>query len=433
MAKLEQVRKLAGMIADRYSLTVPVDLTPLMNEVCTLEKRADLDVDGYTILDCKPPKMVLRADVYPRRERFTIAHELGHILIPWHNGRSTYADRKRKASYLDRNEIEADTFAAELLLPRKWLAQYLQESSGKLLQQQIYEITEMADVSVLACIRSLQQHWSKENLLFYTLPDWEYYQRSIPGGFHFALYRPTENRTLAFYKCCATLYEEFQYGAYRMAYFQFLQLPAPEELVSTYRDAGCDMARWILQLTNGYSARVIPFLDTLLSCVPDRIIALVFLNGHKATAFCSKSLNGYYFPETSNYEVEKENAMRLHSTYMTSELDLNGLGKLFCLKAPYNVVPDRRSSNPNLLLRKLLAEVYQNNDERKLAGRKVNGFLGGNNNRKEKGSMQEFYDELFDRMRTEPILAPLLQHADFPAFLFGKIFDMLSTKGVSHL
>lgn len=60
------------------------------------------------------------------RKRFSLAHELGHILIPWHWGTtvshdsddgSTDAD-SRQYSALER---EANRFAAELLMPTAWL------------------------------------------------------------------------------------------------------------------------------------------------------------------------------------------------------------------------------------------------------------------------------------------------------------------------
>ena len=67
-------------------------------------------LDGYTILDCTPPKMILQSGVFSKRMRFAMAHELGHILIPWHNGKTTFADRKNSAALIDRNEVEADAF-----------------------------------------------------------------------------------------------------------------------------------------------------------------------------------------------------------------------------------------------------------------------------------------------------------------------------------
>lgn len=62
---------------------------------------------------------VVNADDHPNRRRFTVAHEIGHYLF--HPFRETYIDwnfRNNKSSEgTDRHEIEANAFAAELLMP----------------------------------------------------------------------------------------------------------------------------------------------------------------------------------------------------------------------------------------------------------------------------------------------------------------------------
>jgi len=64
----------------------------------------------------------------PARKRFTIAHELGHYFL--HEGISAHYDRDYKLNYRSAEssqatnveEIEANFFAASLLMPREFLA-----------------------------------------------------------------------------------------------------------------------------------------------------------------------------------------------------------------------------------------------------------------------------------------------------------------------
>ncbi len=56
---------------------------------------------------------------------------------------------------------------------------------------------------------------------------------------------------------------------------------------------------------------------------------------------------------------------------------MDDLGKLLCLNAPYNTAPKAYSHDPNLLLHRLLDEVYLDREERISASQKVNGFIGG--------------------------------------------------------
>jgi Zn-dependent peptidase ImmA (M78 family) len=57
----------------------------------------------------------------PTRQRFTIAHEIGHFLL--HKGRPLFIDRFVRVNWRngqsDREEVQANAFAAELLMPRK--------------------------------------------------------------------------------------------------------------------------------------------------------------------------------------------------------------------------------------------------------------------------------------------------------------------------
>jgi IrrE N-terminal-like domain len=70
---------------------------------------------------------VVNADQHPNRTRFSIAHELGHFLL--HPPEETYVDPRFTANFRgdrasegsDPCEIEANAFAAELLMPAEWV------------------------------------------------------------------------------------------------------------------------------------------------------------------------------------------------------------------------------------------------------------------------------------------------------------------------
>lgn len=64
---------------------------------------------------------------HPNRQRFTIAHEIGHVLL--HKGTEVHVDRsyrvnlrnKVSSQAVDKDEIEANRFAAALLMPEHML------------------------------------------------------------------------------------------------------------------------------------------------------------------------------------------------------------------------------------------------------------------------------------------------------------------------
>ena len=115
-------------------------------------------------LDRRPPtasslppaagtKCSIRSTRPPSRKRFTLAHELGHVLIPWHIGtildEIDFSDTRKDLSYWEL-ENEANRFAAELLMPRRWVRQL----AGRLENPcEVLEwLIEMAEVSMDAAL-----------------------------------------------------------------------------------------------------------------------------------------------------------------------------------------------------------------------------------------------------------------------------------------
>ncbi len=62
------------------------------------------------------------ADDHPNRQRFTLAHELGHYVLE-HNPMFTEAEPRDFGDPTPLNEREADYFAAVLLMPEEWVRQ----------------------------------------------------------------------------------------------------------------------------------------------------------------------------------------------------------------------------------------------------------------------------------------------------------------------
>src|SRR5436190_23962328 len=80
-------KKLATRLIAARSLRPPIDVQALLAEVADVEEIAwpQRGVDAVVVrLDQPRPQVMLRADASEHRKRFTMAHELRHILVPWH-------------------------------------------------------------------------------------------------------------------------------------------------------------------------------------------------------------------------------------------------------------------------------------------------------------------------------------------------------------
>lgn len=100
--------------------------------------------DGRTTWARGQPRIELRSDRSPQRGRFTLAHEIGHILIARDE---TVA---RRTHLLEGDDVEkvCDWIAASILMPRDWIAEYARRDRYNLSLVRL--LAHKADVSLSA-------------------------------------------------------------------------------------------------------------------------------------------------------------------------------------------------------------------------------------------------------------------------------------------
>ena len=155
---------MAATLVERYSLLPPIDVDAVAKrfadvEVNAIPGRCDGLVVGLHGPRSRPLILVEQRQPHTRR-RFTMAHELGHVLIPWHVASDMVCDTAKSPWYLVEpheaaaraNEVEANEFAAELLTPSGWLA-HLIGSRGPDPGALTREVLSIGVSAQAACIR----------------------------------------------------------------------------------------------------------------------------------------------------------------------------------------------------------------------------------------------------------------------------------------
>jgi len=117
----------------------------------------DDELSGMIFLGDDGPTVVVNSVHHPNRQRFTLAHECGHYELHMTDiGTDVHVDKKyfvmardgNSAKGFDREEIEANRFAAELLVPRDLL---LAELRGRVIDVEddgsIFELAQRFGVS----------------------------------------------------------------------------------------------------------------------------------------------------------------------------------------------------------------------------------------------------------------------------------------------
>ncbi|MGD0991728.1 MAG: ImmA/IrrE family metallo-endopeptidase [Gemmatimonadales bacterium] len=105
---------------------LPIDVLRIARRLKVRVERADLGegCSGVLVRTGKTAQIGVQFHHHPNRQRFTIAHELGHYCL--HEG-GTYVDRSTTARFrkdesgsgTEIEEREANQFAAALLMPEK--------------------------------------------------------------------------------------------------------------------------------------------------------------------------------------------------------------------------------------------------------------------------------------------------------------------------
>lgn len=93
----------------------------------------DGQVSGMLIRDEERTIIGVNSTHAPVRQRFTIAHEIGHLVM--HKGRPVFIDRlvriNERDGSTDKEERQANAFAAELLMPRAFVTAEIERIFGK--------------------------------------------------------------------------------------------------------------------------------------------------------------------------------------------------------------------------------------------------------------------------------------------------------------
>jgi Zn-dependent peptidase ImmA (M78 family) len=103
---------------------VPTDIEAVAEHLGAkvIRERLDRDVSGLLLRDADSVMIGVNDLHAPRRQRFTVAHEVAHLVL--HKGRPLVLDHVRlnfrdatSSAATDAEEIEANQFAAAILMP----------------------------------------------------------------------------------------------------------------------------------------------------------------------------------------------------------------------------------------------------------------------------------------------------------------------------
>ena len=183
---VECAKKIANRFHHKYKPTLPIPINELITEYADLiEVEFPFQFDGLCVdlkVPQKRPKVFIKKSTNRRRKRFTLAHELGHIFIPWHEGTITDSINdfnKDDDFHYWVMEEEANAFASELLMPPHVMSDIVRSSDA--IEEIIESVREECDVSTLSAIYRCAQFLPKNNVICFSYNGAEYKYVRSPG------------------------------------------------------------------------------------------------------------------------------------------------------------------------------------------------------------------------------------------------------------
>jgi len=136
-ARRSNSKSRAREIIARFGIThPPVAVQTIAEQLGIAVRYVPLDDElSGMIFFRSAPIVAINSLHHPNRQRFTLAHEIGHFELHLQEiGQEVHIDKKflafardpRSSGGFDPKEIEANSFAAELLVPRAMLLEQLQ-------------------------------------------------------------------------------------------------------------------------------------------------------------------------------------------------------------------------------------------------------------------------------------------------------------------
>lgn len=233
---------LAQSIVEGESFSPGSDLSKLVKKFADIEYLpipGKVDGVSYNLKCTKKPHILINdRENPPTRQKFTLAHEFGHVMIPWHIGTfCSHIDLNRSENDdYARLEAEANRFASELLIPTKWAKEILGDTHNRP-DETLKLMVDTVGISYQAAVIKLMQCLPSGFVCLESYRD-SFHEYSSPKTITSAP-DPHDAKQVAFYDKIADKRFELNINKYQYKwwYFKNPELPKLKESAKSWRDS----------------------------------------------------------------------------------------------------------------------------------------------------------------------------------------------------
>lgn len=434
--RLNRVRQRARKLYEKYDLSVPVDLdTIIRNKNITLEYKGNAyGIDGWCELTSSPPKIVINSEIWlETRRRFTLAHEIGHICLPWHTGvdcciiNDPYV-RIQGQKMINTQEEEANAFASELLMPTNWLKSEFDLDTEDL-KTLINSIRISANTSVMACFYALTHVMPEGNMFLIKTEGYESWRAFYTDGFQGSRWVSANSEEL--YDKICFFKNSFSISQYDVIHYKLLSCPQIEVIRQVYTHVGGNFESLLNTLSDHEPVRLLLYFRIIVDALDDMYSVIVRFGDHYFRRF--------RHPLTS-VRIRVDNHYDLDKCYHYIQQNFTKYGKIeskqFCLiwvkEEPAEIPEVFAVCDHKLLLKKIIGELgYEKKEERTHWIQKINGIMSCIYTEVQRStfSKEAMYQKAKVRFETDPDLIEFAQHPDCERYIQSKISGLMKKNG----
>lgn len=423
-------RKFASNIIKNNNLTPPIEPLEIIKNygIEIIEEENQYGIEAYSDLKIFP-KITLNTEfTYPARRKFTLAHELGHIIIPWHNGDvKCDTDKPYKIingqRLLDTQELEANIFASELLMPHNWLIEQLKKHHGTF-SSTINMIREIAQTSIMACLYALESALPSGHL-YYVQKDFTDYWKKFASERTCSTDIYTDfDKKIAFLDKIAEKSEKFNISQYSIIYYSLLPCPSKVEIKDIYSKSS-NIIDFLNKVSNDRPTKTVLFLKEILNSLDDVYSVIIFENDYLLKRISHKDSMFKAYGKDYSSIIRILNQGNLE--YFCVEDD--SLKLVFIREKTYNI-PNVELLDPNILLRRIAHDLYPQEPMKML--RKINAIVSNINSLTKEDNIEVLYNRIKYRFVSDPAYKEFCDSAYFEQYIVNKVISMLNSKKRKH-
>lgn len=422
-------KKLAKKLIKKYSLAPPINIRELLEKYAKcVEDALPNDADAICIMNITEPLVILDRFKSETRKRFTLAHELGHLIIPWHSGMiSCHTDKEGtiNESAYQIMESEANSFAAEILMPSEWLRDFVLQNEDNGINDLIETVAHIAQVSRSAAFFSIIKHLPEGYVFYIRNNELNFDSVKKSPGTSFII--PTQNHIYDYNWLDQMSIETGNYDldSIDIHWWKLPKALSTEKLVNIIKDSDLDLTDIYQKIDSFRKGAFVSSFNDLINLLPTGYI-VEFEGGDYNRLFKSPNTNiGIPNFDSIRDEIAWFNENAFKSGYFRY-LGYYFFWGYFVVKTPLtNETHDKRLSKD--ILKAILSDSYSDGLMRTKLTHKLNGIVGSLNN-KAPDKFEEFYRLFKERLIGEKIFEGIMQHEDFEVFIINKINELLAKR-----